>query len=99
MRRQFSLGLRLHSVFHSILIFQFCTVQAGQKKGEGVALKFEAEATAFLQNSGVPTTDDSPKYIWEDAQTKLVAILTQSGFVNSLDVRILPHSCSVCTAL
>ena len=34
----------------------------GRKAGGGGALKFEAEATAHLANSGVAHTDDKPKY-------------------------------------
>ena len=35
---------------------------AGAKKGAGGGLKFQAEETAYLQNKGVPLTNDSPKY-------------------------------------
>jgi alanyl-tRNA synthetase len=35
--------------------------RAAGKAGGGPALKFEAEATAHLQRSGVSVTDDSPK--------------------------------------
>ena len=34
---------------------------AGKGGPGGPALKFEAEATAHLQRSGVPLTDDQPK--------------------------------------
>ena len=32
-----------------------------RKVGAGGALKFEAEATAYLANNSVPRTDDKPK--------------------------------------
>lgn len=35
--------------------------RAAGKPGTGCSLKFEAEATAHLQRSGVPITNDSPK--------------------------------------
>ena len=35
--------------------------RAAGKSGAGPLLKFEAEATAHLQSSGVQITDDSPK--------------------------------------
>ena len=37
--------------------------RATGKAGTGPSLKFEAEATAHLQRSGVPVTDDSPKSV------------------------------------
>ncbi len=37
--------------------------RAAGKAGTGPSLKFEAEATAHLQRSGVPVTDDSPKCV------------------------------------
>ncbi len=58
---------------------------AASKKGGGGGLKFEAEATAHLQRSGVPVTDDKPKYRPEDAATRLLAILSESGFVQSTE--------------
>ena len=56
------------------------------RKGPGGAprLKFEAEATAHLADTGVPLTDDSPKYAPEALQAKVLAILTATaGFVTS----------------
>ena len=38
--------------------------RAAGKTGGGPTLKFEAEATAHLQRSGVPITDDSPKSVF-----------------------------------
>ncbi|GAB4815439.1 hypothetical protein N2152v2_002485 [Parachlorella kessleri] len=55
----------------------------GQKKGGASALKFEAEATAYLQSSGVPLTDDKPKYEQEDVRSPVRAILSRGGFVQS----------------
>ena len=57
--------------------------RAGQKKGTGAGLKFQAEETAWLANSGVPLTADGAKYGAEDAQTQLLAILSKNGFVQS----------------
>jgi alanyl-tRNA synthetase len=57
--------------------------RAGAKKGGGAALKFEAEATAWLASSGVPRTDDAPKYGAAHVETRVAAILTASGFVQS----------------
>ena len=37
--------------------------RAAGKTGGGPTLKFEAEATAYLQRSGVPITDDDPKSV------------------------------------
>ena len=36
--------------------------QAGAKSTAASSLKFQAEATAHLQNSGVALTQDAPKY-------------------------------------
>ena len=37
--------------------------RAAGRAGGGPALRFEAEATAHLQRSGVPVTDDRPKCV------------------------------------
>jgi len=55
---------------------------AGKKGGER-GLKFEAEATGWLQKAGVPLTDDSAKYVAADVKSTVLAILTTSGFVKS----------------
>jgi len=65
---------------------------AGQKKGGAAGLKFEAEATAHLQRSGVPLTDDSPKYSPNACATELLAILTSDGFVDSTEVGVFADS-------
>lgn len=57
--------------------------RAGQKKGAAQELKFEAEATAYLQNSGAPLTNDQPKYEAADVAAKVLAILTKDGFKQS----------------
>lgn len=59
---------------------------SASKKGAAAALKFEAEATAFLQRSGVPLTQDGHKYEDKDVTAQLVAILGSSGFVQSTQV-------------
>ena len=70
---------------------------AASKKGGGGGLKFEAEATAHLQRSGVPVTDDKPKYRQEDVATRLLAILSEGGFVQSTEARAAPprHHCTI----
>jgi hypothetical protein len=51
---------------------------------QGVGLRFEAEATGWLQNQAIPLTDDSPKYGSADVSAKVLAILTPgSTFVDS----------------
>lgn len=57
--------------------------RAGAKKGGADGLKFEAEATAWLASNAVPLTDDSPKYTESSLTTKVAAILTKGGFVQS----------------
>ncbi|PRW58002.1 alanine--tRNA ligase isoform A [Chlorella sorokiniana] len=57
--------------------------RAGQKKGAAANLKFQAAETAWLQNSGVPLTNDEPKYAQADVATKVLAILGKDGFVQS----------------
>ncbi len=69
---------------------------AASKKGGGGGLKFEAEATAHLQRSGVPVTDDKPKYQPEDVATRLLAILSEGGFVQSTEARVAPRGLSIC---
>jgi alanyl-tRNA synthetase len=49
-----------------------------------VGLRFEAEATGWLQNQSIALTDDSPKYTNADVSAKVLAILTPgSSFVDS----------------
>lgn len=57
---------------------------------------FEAEATAHLKRSGVPVTDDSPKFGAEDVQTELLAILSSDGFVDSTEVGFLSTAKCIC---
>ena len=45
-----------------MLITVVWVLQAGAKSTAASSLKFQAEATAHLQNSGVPRTQDAPKY-------------------------------------
>lgn len=59
---------------------------SGAKKGAAEGLKFEAEATAYLANEGVPFTDDKPKYAQADVQSPVRAILSKKGFVRSTAV-------------
>lgn len=53
------------------------------KKGGERGLKFEAEATGWLQKNGVPLTDDSAKFVQGEVAAKVLAILTPAGFVQS----------------
>lgn len=51
---------------------------------QGVGLRFEAEATGWLQNQSIPLTNDEPKYGSADVTAKVLAILTPgSTFVES----------------
>ena len=45
-----------------------CFLQAGAKSTAASSLKFQAEATAHLQSSGVPRTNDAPKYEEDNVQ-------------------------------
>ncbi len=49
-------------------------VQAGAKSTAATSLKFQAEATAHLQNTGVGRTQDAPKY-----QDKDIEVITNSN--------------------
>ena len=56
------LGLEVESGgFEACMEEQRQRSRAAGKASGGPALKFEAEATAHLQRSGVPVTDDKPK--------------------------------------
>lgn len=59
--------------------------RAGGKKAQAVKLKFEAEATGWLQAHGVPLTNDNPKYEEKDIKATILAILTESGFVDTTE--------------
>ncbi|KAG2437150.1 hypothetical protein HXX76_005817, partial [Chlamydomonas incerta] len=53
------------------------------KKSAGGGLKFEAEATGWLQANNIPLTNDAPKYGSADVGAKVLAILTAGGFAAS----------------
>lgn len=57
--------------------------RASAKKGGAGALKFEAEATAWLTSNGIDLTDDSFKYQKGSIEGHVQAILTGDGFVES----------------
>jgi alanyl-tRNA synthetase len=60
--------------------------RAGGKKSGGPELLFEAEATAWLANNGVATTDDSHKYApGTNPSATVKAILTLDGFKDSTE--------------
>lgn len=55
-------GLRVDKEgFEAAMAAQKERSRAAGKKATSASLKFEAEATAHLQRSGVPLTDDLPK--------------------------------------
>lgn len=45
-------------------------------QSQGVGLRFEAEATGWLQAKSIPMTDDGAKYGDKDVAAKVLAILT-----------------------
>lgn len=55
------------------------------KKVAGKGLKFEAEATAWLGKNDIPLTNDTFKYEEGSVGTTVAAILTTTGFVDSVD--------------
>ena len=58
----------------------------GGKKSTGPSLLFEAEATAWLQNNGVATTEDEHKYApGANPDATIKAILTLDGFVETTE--------------
>jgi alanyl-tRNA synthetase len=57
--------------------------RASAKKGGANALKFEAEATAWLSSHDIAFTDDSFKYVKGNIDAKVQAIMTKDGFVDS----------------
>ncbi|CAD7702717.1 unnamed protein product [Ostreobium quekettii] len=58
--------------------------RAAGRKGATEGIKFEAEATAWLANNSIPLTNDAFKYEEGDVTTKIVAILSSSGFVDRI---------------
>ncbi|KAK2078524.1 hypothetical protein QBZ16_003364 [Prototheca wickerhamii] len=61
--------------------------RAAAKKGAREGLRFEAEATGWLQAHGVPVTDDAAKYepAGELPAAEVVALLTKQGFVDKVE--------------
>jgi hypothetical protein len=57
---------------HFAVLLRSCAAQ-------GVGLRFEAEATGWLQNKAIPMTNDAAKYENKDIQAKVLAILTPGG--------------------
>ncbi|KAL2933762.1 Alanine--tRNA ligase [Bienertia sinuspersici] len=58
--------------------------RSAQNKQAGGAITMDANATAFLQNKKVPTTDDSSKYVWfKDHVSTIRAIYTGSEFLEA----------------
>jgi alanyl-tRNA synthetase len=57
--------------------------RAAGKKDKATGLKFEAEATGWLQKAGVAYTDDGAKYGAVDAKATVRAILAADGFVQT----------------
>jgi hypothetical protein len=52
---------------------------------QATGLKFEAEATGWLQNHSIPLTDDAPKYGSSDVEATCLALLSPGGFVDSTE--------------
>jgi alanyl-tRNA synthetase len=70
--------------FYKCMAEQKARSQAAQKfaRNAGVNLVLEAEQTAWLAKSGVPTTDDAAKYTWHARPYATVrAIFTPTGFL------------------
>eukprot|EP00798_Chlamydomonas_sp_ICE-L_P016394 gene16394-22596_t len=57
--------------------------RAASKKTTHGALKFEAEATGWLQAKAIPLTNDEFKYSPADVEVTVLAILSPSGYVQS----------------
>lgn len=72
--------------------------RASAKKGAAAEFKFEAEATAYLANAGVGYTDDLPKYMDQDIEGHVCALLTAAGFVEKVEVCCGVVFCSLCIA-
>ena len=51
-----------------------CCLQAAAKSTAASSLKFQAEATAHLQKSGVGRTQDSAKYQDKDIEVRVVVM-------------------------
>ena len=61
-----------------MLLLTTCNnVQAGAKSTAASSLKFQAEATAHLQNTGVGRTQDAPKYQDKDIEVSLANLSTR----------------------
>ncbi len=54
----------------TLLLTTCINVQAGAKSTAATSLKFQAEATAHLQNTGVGRTQDAPKYQDKDIEVR-----------------------------
>ena len=52
-------------------------MQAGAKSTAATSLKFQAEATAHLQNTGVGRTQDAPKYQDQDIEVRRANLYTR----------------------
>jgi len=67
---------------------------AGKATG-GPTLKFEAEATAHLQTTGVPLTDDQPKCAHAARSAGLLSSVLRPGLLGS---RRVPRGAAACGA-
>ncbi len=53
---------------------------------QAAGLKFEAEATGWLQSHNIPLTNDAPKYgVFNDTEARVLAILGGAGFVDAAE--------------
>ena len=73
-----------------LLVTTCNNVQAGAKSTAATSLKFQAEATAHLQSTGVGRTQDAPKYQDQDIEVR-VANLSRR-LVSSCQVRVSSQS-------
>lgn len=71
--------------FENCLEEQKIRSRAAGKRSTNQTLRFEAEATGWLQDHAINKTNDSFKYSEEDISCKIEAIYTMEGFVESLE--------------
>ena len=61
----------------TLLLTACNNMQAGAKSTAATSLKFQAEATAHLQNTGVGRTQDAPKYQDQDIEVRRANLYTR----------------------
>ena len=73
-----------------LLVTTCNNVQAGAKSTAATSLKFQAEATAHLQSTGVGRTQDAPKYQDHDIEVRVANL--SGRLVSSCQVRVNSQS-------